>query len=596
VIRPLSVSRVARLLAAALLLCTIVSFGRSWRSWQSSAERAGEDERERFPPPPASIDAAAVDNATKAERWTQYADYGTVRIGGVERPAALLTGRTRFVRRATVRAGARYEVFVGAAQAPVDVEVRCAGASSIAARAEPGEWRRVSLDLPAAAGTQSIDVVVDVPPGAVAAWGSETLAALRRPPSRPDVLLISLDTVRRDQLSPYAPLQTTPALADFARDAAVFDDAISTSSWTIASHATLFTGRYLPDSLGYGSRVEPEEQTLAEIFAGHGYRTFGVSGGPYTDPRWGLHQGFDEYVISGERENAKKASELAVDWLERGGETASFAFLNLFDAHEPLELSPAVERAAGESADVSAAAWFDLDSGRHPITPDVRQRLLTAYRAELTSMDRQLHSVFEFLRRTGRWERTLIIIWSDHGQLLGERGFVGHAYTLDEELLRVPLMVKPAAGNRLTRRRYDELIQGDDLFALTQTLAGISSREGTEMLDALRLRRRIRGLAFSKIHHDPFPELMAQRRWRSATQWAVQDGRTKIVRDLEGRLSVFDLSGTEEQPVSAAGVPATLQAALDRFHDWTSAARSARTLGPLFAAERERLRSLGYIQ
>ena len=552
--------------------------------------------------PPAFIASAndTIDAAIERSAWTQYHDYSTVRIGRIERPALLVTNREQWVRQVQVPAdGARYEAIVGAIDGPATVRVGRLGSDLVfRTRAAEGEWTRVTLGLDAGNGaTQSVTVDVDVPPGSVAAWGPELVTPTRREDQQPDVILISLDTVRRDHLTPYAPpLPTTPALAAFAREALRFDQAISTSSWTVASHATLFTGHFPADSLGYQSRVEPGAYTLPEIFAANGYRTFGVSGGPYTDPRWGLHQGFDEYVVSGHRENARDATARAIEWMSKAGPAPRFVFLNYFDAHEPLELSEEVRFATGVTQDVPSAEWSELDMGRRRITPAVRQRLQRAYGAELRAIDDELHRLFEYLRGEGRWERTLVIAWADHGQLLGERGYLGHAYTLNEELIRIPLIIKAPAGSRLPLGVYKSPIQNDDLFALTQTLGGLANPEGEKIAAAIAANGSIRRLTFAKIHHEPLPALLTHPRWRSATQWAVRDGVTKIVRDLEGRVRAYDIRGPEERPISVPGSDSPLLAALDRFRSWSARAPSVPTLGPLSPAEVERLRSLGYIR
>ena len=542
---------------------------------------------------------AEVEAAVLRTGSTQYHGYRTVRIGRIERPAHLLTGQRRWTRELTVPAGgARYEVFVGSIGASATVRLGRRGGPASDTSVTPDEWTKVTFDLDRRAGLkQTVAIEIGVEPGGVAAWGSELVIANRPDKALPDVVLISLDTVRRDQLTPYSPsLPTTPMLAALAREALVFDEAISTSSWTIGSHSNLFTGRFLPDSLGYQSRVEPEEFTLPEILAASGYRTFGVSGGPYTDPRWGLHQGFDEYVASAERENARAATTRAIDWMSQAGAAPVFVFLNFFDAHEPLALSDDVRRATGVSADIPGPLWSELDTGRRPVTSGIRAQLTAAYRAELTAIDLQLQRLTDYLKRSGRWDRTLLIIWSDHGQLLGERGYVGHAFTLDEELLRIPLMIKPPMGSALGPGSYRGLIQGDDLFPLTQALAGLPSADGAAILTALSRHTPVRRLAFSKIHHEPLPELVAHRRWRSATLWSVHDGSTKIVRTLEGQSAAYHVSGGEEKPSAMPDPSSPLITALDRFRSWPGHRRSAPTVGPLSPAERERLRSLGYIQ
>jgi arylsulfatase A-like enzyme len=553
---------------------------------------------QRFPLIDAAVPDATIEAAVQRWKWTEYRDYGTVQIGRVERPARLLTGRRQWTRAIEVPAGgAHYEAFVGAIDTPVTVRIVRSGTAPAETHAMAGAWTRAAADLdPRDGARQSLALDVEVPTGGVAAWGSEIVTGARQPDGRPDVVLISLDTVRRDQVTPYAPsLQTTPVLAAFAQEATRFDQAISTSSWTIASHATLFTGHFPADSLGYESRVEPRDQTLPEIFAAAGYRTFGVSGGPYTDPRWGFHQGFDEFVVSGDRENARDLTSRAIDWTEQAGGAPAFLFLNYFNAHEPLELSEGVRRAAGVTEDVPSALWFDLDAGRRPLTPPLRARVSSAYRAELTEIDSQLGRLFDTLRRGGRWKRTLVVVWGDHGQLLGERGFLGHAYTLDEELIRVPLLIKAAEGRALAPSVYEGAIQNDDLFALTQALAGLPTTEGAAILKAIDARARVRPLAFSKIHHDPLPALTSQRRWRSATQWAVRDEHTKVVLDLEGRSVAYDLSGPEERRIQALSPESPLLAALHRFQSW-SERPSTRTVGPLSPEQIERLGAVGYLR
>jgi arylsulfatase A-like enzyme len=566
--------------------------------WLRPAAAINEAEIQRLPAL-ARLSDNTIDDVVKESMWTQYGDYGTVRMDRIERPARLLTGNAHFVREVTVAAtGARYEAYVGAIGAPAKVRIGRAGGMRSETAVGVNRWTSVVLELDASHGrTQFIEVDIDVARGGVAAWGSELIAPLHRGDGPSDVILISLDTVRRDQLTPYDPsLPTTPSLAAFAWDALRFDQAISTSSWTVGSHAALFTGQFPADSLGYQSRIERDEQTLAEIFAGNGYRTFAVSGGPYTDPRWGLHQGFDEFVVSGERENASDATSRAIEWLVGSGSTPVFLFLNYFNAHEPLELSRDVRLATGVREDVPLSMWSDLDEGRIPVTPDVRQRLLRAYRAQLTAIDTELGRLFQHLRRTNRWDGTLVIVWSDHGQLLGERTHLGHALSLEEELIRVPLIIKPPKGSSLNPGLYRGLIQNDDLFLLTQTLAGLDNREGEEIRKALSTNTPIRRWAFSKIHHDPLPALTSVRRWRSATQWAVRNESMKIVADLEGNLFAYDLTGSEERATEVPGPGSPIVTALERFRVWSRRATPARTVGPLSPAEIERLRSLGYVQ
>ncbi len=114
--------------------------------------------------------------------WTEYRDYGTVRIGRVERPAQLVTGRTQWLRQLKVPpSGARYEACVGAMDAPVTVRVGRCGVVPVEVRAAAGVWTRIAVSLDSlAADTQTLVIDIDVPSGAVGAWGSEVLIPLRQ--------------------------------------------------------------------------------------------------------------------------------------------------------------------------------------------------------------------------------------------------------------------------------------------------------------------------------------------------------------------------------------------------------------------------------
>ena len=115
---------------------------------------------------------------------------------------------------------------------------------------------------------------------------------------RPDVVLVSIDSLRADHLGcyGYAP-PTSPTIDRLAREGVLFEDAVSTTSWTLPAHAALFTGLW--DSshglVDNGLRLGDEHATLAEVLRDAGYRTAGFYGGPYLHPTFGLHQGFEVY-------------------------------------------------------------------------------------------------------------------------------------------------------------------------------------------------------------------------------------------------------------------------------------------------------------
>ena len=196
------------------------------------------------------------------------------------------------------------------------------------------------------------------------------------PPAAPNVLFIVLDNVRADSMSLYGHARpTTPRLADLARDGVRFDSARSTASWTLPSHASMFTGQW-PHRLSVDWMIglDGTYPTLAEFLAGQGYATAGfVANTYYCNARYGLDRGFARYedfrenqVVSpfeivrstslgkcllrlmgysmsfapGDLDSRKTAATInrdALEWISnRPGNRPFFLFLNYYDAHSPF--------------------------------------------------------------------------------------------------------------------------------------------------------------------------------------------------------------------------------------------------------------------
>ncbi|MCC6409508.1 MAG: sulfatase-like hydrolase/transferase, partial [Planctomycetes bacterium] len=135
---------------------------------------------------------------------------------------------------------------------------------------------------------------------ALAALAAVLASACEHPnaPERPSIVLISIDSLRPDHLGcyGYAP-PTSPTIDAVAAEGVRFESAVSTTSWTLPSHAAMFTGLF--DSahglFENGLALSPEHQTLAELLKSEGYQTAGFFGGPYLHPTYGLDQGFEHY-------------------------------------------------------------------------------------------------------------------------------------------------------------------------------------------------------------------------------------------------------------------------------------------------------------
>ena len=296
------------------------------------------------------------------------------------------------------------------------------------------------------------------------------LSNLPPPPSdAPNVLLITLDTVRAESLSLYGYSRpTSPQLERFAKTGVVFERALSTSPWTLPSHASLFTGRYPHElSADWKKALDDTYPTLAENFNAHGYLTAGFAANLlYGTYEHGLDRGFTHYedypvtvhmvaksswlsrtAVQWIREMfgnpqhlvRKKAEELNRDflsWLPNKAERPFFVFLNYFDAHTPyLPPAPFATKFGPERPRP------DLSMSNPDMPPQDLQTELDAYDSSLAYLDHNLGLLFEELQKRGVLENTLVIITSDHGEHFGEHGLLGHGTSLYRPLLHVPLII-----------------------------------------------------------------------------------------------------------------------------------------------------------
>lgn len=297
----------------------------------------------------------------------------------------------------------------------------------------------------------------------------QQLAGLPTAPAEaPNVLLLVLDTVRSMELSLYGfSLPTTPALERLATEGIRFDRALATTSWTLPSHAGMFTGRYAHElSTGWRAPLDRTSPTLAEVLSQRGYATGGfVANLVYATSLFGLDRGFVRYQehavsVSGAlaastlwqrltrhfnrafgrnielgRKTAARVNREFLEWQSSLGERPFFAFLNYFDAHG-IYAPPApydtmfIGRSPRVREPLKVDGWTSED------TRDLR----LAYDGAIRYVDSQIARLLAELEQRGVLENTLIVITSDHGEAFDEHGHLGHGSSLYLTQTQVPLL------------------------------------------------------------------------------------------------------------------------------------------------------------
>jgi arylsulfatase A-like enzyme len=322
---------------------------------------------------------------------------------------------------------------------------------------------------------------------ALAAGGLGALAGCRQPQPPPNLLLISIDTLRADHLSLDGyPRPTTPRLDRFAADALVFDRSYASSTWTLPSHGSMLTG-LLPDQHGLRhlpDRLSPEVPTLAGMLRDAGYRTAGITDGGFLGPQWGFASGFDSYEVSpGQPWEPKDVAPIAAKarrWLEAGPERPFFLFVHTYEVHQPYRnvegfadpfLEPGIEGRYTEVANVFA---------RPPPTDEQLPRVIALYDGGVHRADHYIGGLLEWMGEAGLLDDTAVVVTSDHGEEFREHGHLEHAVgSVFDENLRVPLIVRPPGGTGETApRRIATPVTGLDVTPTLLALAGLPPPPG----------------------------------------------------------------------------------------------------------------------
>lgn len=321
----------------------------------------------------------------------------------------------------------------------------------------------------------------------------------------PNIVLIVWDATRADHFSSYGySRNTTPNVDRFARRGVLFENAISASSWTLPSMASMFTS-LLPHQHAAGADIPLGNgpRTLAEILGIGGYETAGFNGNPgYGAAPWGLARGFESYTDStgmlgysldasrlgrdfiepvSERLfhysrfgqiNAHQLNEQVYQWYNRRSGRPYFLFLNYNDAHDNYEVPSPYDHFFGPVSSDAQSMLPRAKYGRVELSPSQRESLMAAYDNALRYIDSQVGELLQFLARSPEWSNTYVIITADHGEAFGEHQSYTHGWDLYREVLHVPLIVAGPgipAGIRVT-----DIARTKQIFATALEWAGVN--------------------------------------------------------------------------------------------------------------------------
>ena len=428
-----------------------------------------------------------------------------------------------------------------------------------------------------------------------------------KPPQREklNIILVTLDTTRADRLSCYGYKRaTSPRLDKLANESVVYTRAIAPSSWTLPSHASLFTGKF-PSSHGarydlngplmltnaikgptfwnktFRARgIDTNEKTLAEILKDVGYTTGAVVGGPWLKRVFGLDKGFDYYdddqitILNGRL--ASQVTSHALRWLKKISQKKFFLFLNYFDPHYPYK--PPRE----------FACTF-LPKGSLSSPRKISHKETNAlYDAEIFYMDFFIGQLLDNLKQFGLYHKTLIIVTADHGELLGEHGETLHGRYLYQEELHIPLIIK-YPGTEYKPKEEDVRLQLTDIFTMILNRLGIAPPPDIQGSIPPNIKHPI----FAEVY--PLPALSPHGDWR-----AIYKGKFKFLWNSKGNNLLFNLDDDPSESVNLLDqypdLVKTMGSAINEFMATLPKPGPAGPIQEIDEETTEALKSLGYVK
>jgi arylsulfatase A-like enzyme/Tfp pilus assembly protein PilF len=348
------------------------------------------------------------------------------------------------------------------------------------------------------------------------------LHARRPAPTGLNVVVVTLDTLRADRLGCYGFRGIeTPNIDAVASEGVLFEQATSTVPLTLPSHASIFTG-LIPPHHGVrdngGFFVEAKTTTLAERMKEGGYTTGAFVGAWVLDSRWGLDQGFDVYSdrfdlskykvvnLGTVQKKGDEVMDLALAWLEGVKSKKFFAWVHLYDPHTPYEPpEPFLSRYPGQK-----------------------------YLGEIAYTDHVVGRLLAWLKGAGVWDRTILVLLSDHGESLGEHGENTHTFFVYDATQHVPLVVRTPWGDRGRSRAQVSTV---DVMPTVLDLVGLPPPPG---IDGRSLARLVLhpaadspGVAYSETYFTRFHFGWQHLRSLRDGQWKYIEAPTPELYDVQ---------------------------------------------------------------
>jgi arylsulfatase A-like enzyme len=523
----------------------------------------------------------------------------------------------------------------------------------------PYRWEPRAVDLARFSG-QNVTLTLGIrggEGGAIGLWGAPVVRrrgaspeaasggvpALGRPPQ--GVIVVWTDTLRKDHLDAYGYKRpTAPSIRQFAGEGVLFSNNNTQATWTKVATPSMLTSLY-PSTHGvfdFNDRLPAAATTLAEVYRAAGYATIGFASNLFTGQFTNLHQGYEEQhedlslPNQGSSKTAREYVDRLASWLETHRDVPFFAFLHVYDPHDPFEPGRPYDTMWADPAK-REAHHRDLEAVRKVISDPLLKLFGMPTRAELVKagldadayvnhdvdwydgsirgLDTEMGRLFERLKALGLEDRTLVVFTADHGEEFLDHGRTFHGQSVYGELTQVPLMMR-WPGILPAGRVVNDVVQTIDVMPTLLAISGLAAPpevQGQSLVPLIRPNESPAGSAWR-----PRPAISEKAITNPAEgaapaphdteAFAIVDGVWKLIHHTARPNGgpEFELFDVAKDPLNlndvAAGNPEVVQRLAKLVAGWRQMARAARlkpdteaTKG-LTQEQLQRLRSLGYIR
>jgi arylsulfatase A-like enzyme len=464
--------------------------------------------------------------------------------------------------------------------------------------------------------------------------------------TRPNVLLISIDTLRADHLSCYGYARaTTPGLDRLAAEGTRYERCSSTAVWTPPAHGSMLTGLY-PTQHGVVDENKLDESipTIATTLREAGYRTFGAVNNSQVGALTALHRGHETFheVWRGRRRpwpiraarylrrklgdlrgvndhGARRTNDLVQAWLSAHDRRAApfYVFLHYIEPHNPLcaprpfrhrYVDPrrtAIDRAKVALVADNPLVCFTDDL---QLTEDELEFVKALYDGEVSYVDARIGELLDFLRRAGLYDDTLVIVTADHGEHFGEHGLYSHVSSLYQPIVHVPLIVKfPGGAGPAGVRR--ELVQHVDILPTIAELCGATPAHAAKLRGRSLANHGASGHEFVYAEWEGRVPYFVKNRLRGRSSAVCQgfllpmsmirDTRYKYVLRQDGAAALYDLEQDPGERDNLADkqpdVAARMKGRLTEWLEGVGQDRPRSTRYDLDPEVEKHLQGLGYL-